>query len=156
MSCHIKVTALTSCKQQTNLDFTQSRNKCSIDDLHNYILFTEHNSLMIFTVHALFLADSQICQEVSKRSSVTRILPFQVDFLLKSLLSGFNHKQNASVKLRQRYQMNFNSEGYSKYFFRGFLGSKLEKIGQFFQVSIHIHPCHPKRQPTGNSFSAFK
>ena len=32
-------------------------------------------------------------------------------FELKSLLWGFNHKQNASVSLSQRYQMNFIREG---------------------------------------------
>ena len=32
-------------------------------------------------------------------------------FCANSLLWGFNHKLNASVKLRQRFQMNFNREG---------------------------------------------
>ena len=30
---------------------------------------------------------------------------------------------------------------------------KPEKLGQFFQVSIYIHPCHPKQQTTENSFN---
>ena len=29
----------------------------------------------------------------------------------QSLLLGFNHKQNASIKLRRRYQMNFIRKG---------------------------------------------
>ena len=29
-------------------------------------------------------------------------------------------------------------------------------IGQFFQVSIHSHPCHPQQQAARNSFSTFK
>ena len=54
--------------------------------------------------------------------------------------------QNASVKLRRRYQMNFIRDGYPQQISRGFLenvASELEKIGKFFQVSIHFHPCHP-------------
>ena len=30
---------------------------------------------------------------------------------------------------------------------------KPEKLGQLFQVSIYIHPCHPKQQTTENSFN---
>ena len=30
------------------------------------------------------------------------------------------------------------------------------KMVQFFQVSIHFHPCHPQQQTTGNSFSAVR
>ena len=40
---------------------------------------------------------------------VTRILRrFQVNSALKSLLSAFIHTQNASIKLRRRYQTNFS------------------------------------------------
>ena len=45
------------------------------------------------------------------RSSVTRILLFKVNSVLKSLLWSFNHEQNASVNLRRRYEMNFIREG---------------------------------------------
>ena len=41
-----------------------------------------------------------------------RILLFWVNSVLKSSLWGFNHKQNVSVKLRRRYQMNFIRHGY--------------------------------------------
>ena len=34
--------------------------------------------------------------------------------------------------------------------------SKLEKPGQFFQVSIHFHPLHPWLQTTKNSFFALQ
>ena len=33
------------------------------------------------------------------------------------------------------------------------VASKFEKTGNFFQLSIHFHPCHPKRQATGSSFT---
>ena len=35
----------------------------------------------------------------------------KVNYVLKSLLQGFNHKQKASAKLQQRYQMNYIREG---------------------------------------------
>ena len=31
----------------------------------------------------------------------------------------------------------------------------LNKLVQVFQISIHVHPCHPLRQTTGNSFNAY-
>ena len=33
------------------------------------------------------------------------------------------------------------------------IASKLEKIGPNFQVLIHVHPCYPLQQTTGNSFN---
>ena len=33
---------------------------------------------------------------------------------------------------------------------------KLEKLGQPFQVSIHVHPCHSLQKMTGNSFNSFR
>ena len=36
------------------------------------------------------------------------------------------------------------------------MASKREKLAQFFQVSIHFHPCHHQQQTTGNSFSAVR
>ena len=32
--------------------------------------------------------------------------------------------------------------------------TKLEKLAQLFQVSIHVHPCHSLQQTTRNSFNA--
>ena len=78
--------------------------------------------------------------------------------MLKSLLQGFSRKRKASVKLQQRYQMNFMRgltiinflRIFATFFLQleDFCNSKLGKIGQFFQISIHFHPRHPWRQQT--------
>ena len=44
------------------------------------------------------------------RGDVTRILLFQVNSVLKSLLSTFTPTQNVPVKTRGSYQMNFIME----------------------------------------------
>ena len=39
--------------------------------------------------------------------------------------------------------------------FTGIIALRLKKSWlNFFQVSIHFHPCHPLQQMTGNSFRA--
>ena len=62
-------------------------------------------------------------------------------FCAKSLLWDLNHKQNASIKLRQRYQTIFIRDGCLEH-----VASKFEKIGQFFKFqSISIHAIRSDR-----------
>ena len=84
-----------------------------------------------------------------------RILQFQVNSVLKSLLRAFNYKQNASVNLPRRYQMNFIRSTSHNKFLEEFWNTQHQNSKQLANFSS-FHRCHPQRQATGNSFSTFK
>ena len=80
------------------------------------------------------------------------ILLFWVNFLLKSLLSGFPYAQKVPDKLRGEYLMKCYKKdkpiiGFLVFFVE--IASKLEKVGPILQVSIRFYPCHPAQEWTG-------
>ena len=77
-------------------------------------------------------------------------LLFQVNSVLKSLLSGFNHKQNASVKLRGKsnefYHRGLTIINFLRIFRTGSI-KKLKKLANFFKFqSISIHAISSDRR----------
>ena len=47
-----------------------------------------------------------------------------------------------------------NHDNFLDYFCGRHSIKPLKRLAQLFQVSIHVHPCHPLQQTTRNGFNA--
>ena len=92
-----------------------------------------------------------------KVANITRIFLFYVNSVPEPLLNAFTHIQKILLlSYRENIKPKNVSRSAGQNNFWSFLQAwhwNLKKLAQFFQFSIHVHPCYPLQQTTGNNFN---